>query len=84
MSVTFYKMCYDLDPSCNESAPNKTSYHNLAYDVHVFIYICSIFFSNNRPLFGKDLDLSMNIFVEVKIVLIDHDRPDRKKILGPY
>lgn len=42
------------------------------------------FFSNNRPLFGKDLDLSMNIFVEVKIVLIDHDRPDRKKILGRY
>lgn len=83
MSVTFNKMCNYLDPSCNESAPNKTSYQNLAHDVHVFIFWFN-FFSNNRPLFGKDLDLSMNIFVEVKIVLIDHDRPDRKKILGPY
>lgn len=42
--MTFNKMCYDLDPSCNESAPNKTSYHNLAYDVHVFIYILVQFF----------------------------------------
>lgn len=59
-------MCNDLDPSCNESAPNKTSYHNLAYDVHVFIYICSIFFKNNiyicsiffpnnKPLFGQEI-----------------------------
>lgn len=66
MSVTFNKMCNDLDPSCNESAPNKTSYHNLDYDVHVFIYICLIFlkiisifvqffFSNNKPLFGKEI-----------------------------
>lgn len=67
MSVTFNKMCNDLDPSCNESAPNKTSYHNLAYTMYMslsifvqFVFkIISIFvqffFPNNKPLFGQEI-----------------------------